>query len=394
MNVANSILRSLDKNHISILTLLDLSAAFDTIDHDILFRRIETSFGISGLVLAWLKSYLTDRSQMVSVHGVHSQRSQLTFGVPQGSVLGPILFIMYRTPLSDLIEKHALRHESFADDTQLFNSGSLKDVPKLIETQQKCINDIGDWMLENKLKLNEEKTEVLFVIPPSLKNDPSIPSSMLVAGNVIPLSLQVRNIGVIFDDTMSFEHQISAVVKASYFEIRKISSIRHYLTTEATKTLVCSLVLTRLDYANSLLAGSTDKLLGKLQKVQNHAARLVTKTRMRHHITPVLHSLHWLDIKKRIQYKVATMCHSYFIGTAPHYMSDMLTRYRNLPQLRSASDTNQLMNPKRKLNKSTVGERSFSFQGPSVWGSLPRELRDIECQKAFKSSLKTHLFRH
>lgn len=175
LKVANDLLSALDKKHVSVLSLLDLSAAFDTIDHDILFSRLQTSFGISHSVLEWFISYLTDRTQKVCVNGLYSSTAPLTFGVPQGSVLGPVLFIMYTKPISAVIHEHSISHESFADDTQLNTSGSVSDLPDIIKSTQKCISDLKSWMIDNKLQLNDEKTEILLVVPPSLKNDPSLP---------------------------------------------------------------------------------------------------------------------------------------------------------------------------------------------------------------------------
>ena len=394
LKVANDLLLALDKKHISVLSLLDLSAAFDTIDHTLLLTRLHYSFGVSHTALAWFKSYLTDRSQIVSVNGFQSDPSPLTFGVPQGSVLGPVLFIMYTKPISSVISSHSLGYESFADDTQLLKSGHIANLPHIIETTTNCISDLKSWMTENKLKLNDDKTEIMLVIPPSLKNDPSLPSKISIAGTDIQLSSQVRNLGVIFDETLCFKQQISTVCRNAYYELRKISSIRHCLSSDATKTLICSLVLSRLDYGNALLAGSFDYLIEKLQKVQNNSARLITKAPKGHHITPLLRSLHWLPVRSRIYYKIACICFSFFHGTGPAYLSEMLTKYSNLPSLRSASDSNKLSNPKRGSKSTNYGfDRSFKYQGPLVWGKIPQRIRDSQSPSAFRTSLKTHLFK-
>jgi len=192
---------------------------------------------------------------------------------------------------------------------------------------------------------------------------------------------------------MSFKSHISKVCPNAYHALRKISSIRHYLSSDATNVLICSLVLSRLDYGNALLAGSFEYLLDRLQKVQNNAARLISKSSKKNHVTPLLRSLHWLPVRSRIKYKLACFCFSYFSGTGPVYLSDMLTQYSNLSKLRSSSDINQLRNPSKKdVKTATFGERSFRFQGPLVWGSLPRKIRDSTSPSSFRSALKTHLF--
>ena len=137
----------------------------------------------------------------------------------------------------------------------------------------------------------------------------------------------------------------SNTCKAAYIQIRHISSIWHLLTTQATQTLVCSLVLSRLDYCNSLLSGCPQYLLDKLQKVQNAAARLVCKAKKSDHIHPILETLHWLPVTHRIQYKISTICFNSISGRAPQYLSDLLQPYTPARQLRSASDTRTFVTP-------------------------------------------------
>ena len=182
---------------------------------------------------------------------------------------------------------------------------------------------------------------------------------------------------------LSMSQHISNTCKAAYIQIRHMSSIRH-LTTQATQTLVCSLVLSRLDYCNSLLSGCPQYFLDKLQKVQNAAARLVCKAKKSDHIHPILATLHWLPVTHRIQYKVSTICFNSISGTAPQYLSDLLQPYT------PASDTRTLVTP--RVNTKTFGERSFSYAGPSVWNNFPQTLRHSDSTFSFKAALKTHLF--
>ena len=140
---------------------MDLSAAFDTIDHEILLSRLEHDFVIRSTALNWFRSYLSDRRQYVLVDGQKSTETVVNCSVPQGSVFGPVLFIVYTTPLTAVIEKHCLRHEMFADDTQLSRSESPDNNSDLVCSLQNCVKDIGLWMEENKLKLNSDKTKAI-----------------------------------------------------------------------------------------------------------------------------------------------------------------------------------------------------------------------------------------
>ena len=146
---------------LSVLVLLDLSAAFDTVDH-ILLHHLQHVFGIQGTVLSCVRSYLTKRFQIVSTQDAQSDQIELCCGVPQGSVLGPILFILYTQPLTSFI-KHPLSHMLYADDMQVYKSFDLDDCLSSILCIEKCVSDVKTWMMSNKLQMNEDKTEVLLV---------------------------------------------------------------------------------------------------------------------------------------------------------------------------------------------------------------------------------------
>ena len=205
--VVDGLLRNADDRLVSVLALLDLSAAFDTLDHPILLQRLETTFGISGTVLHWFASYLEGREQSVKVDNVLSFPSPLQFGVPQGSVLGPILFTLYSQPLSDLIcHNYTLMIPSV-------KGGSSRSVQSLLCDIQTCIESLVGWMYSNKLKLNAEKTEVLPVASTSRLSSVGR-DSVDIGGKRIPFRSSVRNLGVHLDQTLSMQQHISSVCRA------------------------------------------------------------------------------------------------------------------------------------------------------------------------------------
>ena len=189
---------------------------------------------------------------------------------------------------------------------------------------------------------------------------------------------------------MTVDAYITHICRSAYASLRQVSTIRKYLTLQATKTLMCSLVLSRLDYANSLLANCPQHSIQRLQKVQNSAARLTLKLRKTDSITPALKQLHWLPIQARIIYKLCLHCHNFFHVSTPVYFSDLLSIYTPSRTLRS-SDDNFLLNIPRTRTK-TYGERAFSFAAPKHWNSLPHNIRQQASTPAFKRALKTHLF--
>ena len=168
LKVHNDILCAVDRSCGVILVLLDLSAAFDTIDHNVLIRRLSEENGIKGAVLQWIISYFESRYQSVSIKDVVSNPSALCYGVPQGSVLGPEIFSIYTTPIPEIANSHSVQVHQYADDTQLYISypmDSEEEQFSAVSKIEKCISDIASWMKKNKLKLNEDKTELLIVTP-------------------------------------------------------------------------------------------------------------------------------------------------------------------------------------------------------------------------------------
>ena len=386
--VLNDLLTAYDNKHVSVLALLDLSAAFDTIDHQILLDRLQTFYGVSGRALSWISSYLIGRRQTVVIDGLTSDPMLLECGVPQGSVLGPVLFTLYTQPLSQVFSRHDMDHHMYADDTQVQAKTQPENFDLAITSLQDCTSEVQSWMTENKLKLNNDKTELMVV---GSELVPNLPHSVRIGQCDIQWSACARNLGVHLDKNLQMKEHVSITCKLCFMEIRRIGSIRHLLTDEATCQLVVSLVLSRLDYCNALLAGLPDSLIDRLQKVQNCAARLVTRSRKHDHITPILMKLHWLPVKARIDYKLLTLCYKAVHFGSPSYLAEVLRLYAPSRALRSSRDTYRLVVP--RFNCKTRGERAFCFLAPKKWNDLSLEMRSLPSLANFKSALKTHLFR-
>ena len=162
-SVHDGILRHIDEKQCVILLLLDLSAAFDTIDHNILLSRLQAHLGVCDVALQGFRSYLSERKQSVLINGVYSKSMPLTCGVPQGSVLGPILFTIYMLPLGKIISRHGLQYHMYADDCQLYTTFSCTNCADCVANMEALICDIRGWYAKNMLKLNDDKTEMLII---------------------------------------------------------------------------------------------------------------------------------------------------------------------------------------------------------------------------------------
>jgi hypothetical protein len=388
LRVQSDILSAIDNNKICILVLLDLSAAFDTVDHKYLIDRLRNNFGLSGTVIKWFSSYLSERSQSVFINGVSSIAKDLKCGVPQGSVLGPWAFTCYTSPLEQIISKFKVNHHLYADDTQLYSFCSMSELMPALSTMEKCIQEIYNWMCINHLKMNEEKTE--FVILGSKHNLSKLTNVKLnIGGHTVHPSESARNIGVIFNSTMSMEHHVISLCKSANFHLRNISKIRHLLDEKTTEQLVHSFISNKLDYCNALLYGISDHLLDKIQKIQNNAARIVKKLRKYDHITDVLRTLHWLPIKQRIIFKLLLTTYKAYHNGSPAYLNELLSLKDNTKLTRS-SEKELFYVPRTRLK--TYGDRAYVNVAPRLWNNLPSHITQSSSVPEFKINLKSHLF--
>ena len=225
---------------------------------------------------------MSDRFQFVSASSSKSKLSKLDYGMPQGLVLGPILFVLYTQPLSQILFNHSCLHQFFADDTQLHKSCSPEHYDDTRNALQTCISDIKDWMTENKLQLNADKTETMLFNSSKLKHSPA---PLSIGQVTVSFSDSVRNLGFYIDKDLSMKEHINLICKTAYLEIQHISTVCYYLNDYATRTLVVSLVCSCIDYCNSLLAGLPQSLVRKLQRIHNSASRLVVHALPHVHIT-------------------------------------------------------------------------------------------------------------
>ena len=276
--VFNRILTELDTRESAVLlALLDMSAALDTVDHEILLKRLENTFGISGCVLQWFRSYLTNRSVAVVVGDATSDPVFLECSLPQGSKLGPRSYSDYTQPLGALLRCLLIWYHCYADDSQLFKSMSLKSKESQYESAKhlsRCITEVEKWTFNNKLKLNPCKTEFLILCSKPNRHKIAI-SELVLNDSTISETPTAKNLGVWIDNSLTMERHVNELCKICIFYLNWIRNIRPCLNTDMTKTLVQTLVISRIDYCNALLYKLPVYLLNKIQRVINIAARLI-----------------------------------------------------------------------------------------------------------------------
>jgi hypothetical protein len=237
--------------------------------------------------------------------------------------------------------------------------------------------------------MNSDKTEFVIISSPHFM-DTCKSFSLQIGKSVVIPSENARNLGVMFDSNLNMKKQVTTACKAAFFQLRKIGAIRKYLTDDFTAQLVHAFVTSRLDYCNSLLVGLPSVTLAKLQKVQNSAARIITRNKKHEHITPILLNLHWLPVLLRIEYKILLLTYRAMNDLAPTYLQELIHTYNPSRCLRSSSQ-GLLHCPKSRLT--TYGDRAFSVAAPKFWNSLPLDLRCSDNLISFKTSLKTLLYK-
>ena len=381
--IVNDILIAFDRNRAVILLFIDLSAAFDTVDIDKLLHILEFDIGISGNALKWFDSFLRGRNQHVLIQQSLSESRQVHFGVPQGSVLGPVLFNIYTRSLFDVIKDCGFGTSGYADDNNAIQSFSLHFQYGLITSQlPKLMSQIKNWMNDYFLKINPDKTEVIVFLPENLC-DKQIIHGTFLEGDCVRFSDTVKSLGYNLDRFLTMEPHVDPTVSLCYKLLSDVARVRHLLSDEDTESLVHSIVSSRLDYGNSLLYGINKCVLQKYQHVQNYAARIISKRSKRQSVSDVLVKLHWLPIEKRIIFKILTFVYKTLNGMAPESFTTLI----------SIRDHDMLLLNNVYLN-SSYGRRSFTYTAPRFWNALPFNIRSSVSLEIFKRLTKNYLFNH
>ena len=385
VSLMNDLLIHVDNGQTAVLLALDQSAAFDVLEIDVLLRRLECRFAIQDGALRLLRSYLSDRTVRVRVDRDISDSENVTCGVPQGSILGPLLYILYTAPLTELVESHGFKCHFYADDMQLYCV--FTSIEQATIKLENCIGEIQAWMTNNFLKLNPEKTELIVIGKRNMIDD--LPKLNIIAGGkCITDADNLKSLGVMFNSELKMDEFVSMKCRCIGLYLRKLSKVRKFLSFSATHTLLNAFVLSRLDYCNSLLVGVPNYLVDRLQRIQNWAIRLLFKLSRYEHVTFYLAEAHWLPVKERINFKILLLVYKCISGQGPSYLNELFSAYIPQRDLRS-SDARLLVKPKPKTN---TGRRAISFQGPLLWNELPDEVKQANSIESFKKKLKTFMF--
>jgi hypothetical protein len=373
-----------------LLILLDNSAAFDTVDHNILLKRLTLNFNIKQDALCMIKSYLSNREFSVAINGEIGKSNHLKHGVPQGSILGPLFYILYVKNVEQILQQNGVEASLYADDVQLYVKFKSDLINTAIEIVEKCIKDIKTWMNSCFLKLNPEKTMMKLFTPPKT----TLATFRLNVGSnrIIEPSSSVTVLGVELGEKMNFAEFISSKIRSCNFHLRNFKYIKHCLPQKTRILLVNNFIFSILDYSNILLICLPDYQIDKLQKIMNKAVRFILDIRFDEHITPYLFQLHFLPIKFRINYKTCLIAFKIVRKIAPEYLEEnfqMFTPNSSI-NLRPGTGRDEMM---MQINLNQQKKNIIYTKIILNWNKLPQTIRNITSLNTFKSELKTHFFK-
>ena len=381
LSIIETIRHNMDNKIFSCGVFVDLEKAFDTVKHSILLSKLH-HYGIQGVSNDWVKSYLSNRTQSVSVNGAKSDVSNVTCGVPQGSILGPLLFIIYINDMHRSLLKSSVYH--FADDTNLiFSHENPAMIAKVMNSQ---LAILYDWLCANRLSLNVGKTEFTIFRPFSKLTDDRI--TLKLAGTKIFESLKVKYLGIILDSKLSWKIHIDELCKKLGRTVGMLYKIRHQCNKKVLRSLYFSLFESYLSYGLPVWGSANQALIEKLFILQKKAIRAITFSEYDAHTSPLFKDLGILKIRDLFQYQISCIMWDFDHNDLPKSLLSMFKK---------SSDTHNYATRFASADKLDVGrvntkygDRSFKIIGASKLNELKTTeiYKNANSRNTFLRSLK------
>ena len=372
---------NIDIGKINAVIFLDLKKAFDTVDHEILLSKLD-SYGISGNSLKWFQSYLENRMQQCSVGGSLSDSRLLTCGVPQGTILGPLLFLLYMNDLPNCLSHCEPR--MYADDTHLTYADN--NVGSIESCLSEDLLNVHTWLNANKLTLNMTKTEFMLIGSGQRLNTIAVSPSLLMNGTRVKQVASTKSLGITIDDKLSWNNHIEKLTKKIASGIGAMKRVRHLVPTATLHLIYQVLIQPHFDYCSSVWGTCGVTLKDKLQKLQNRAARVLTFSNYDVHAGQLLEILGWKNLHRQRNIQKAIMVFKCLHGLAPDYLISKFSD-RNISY--NLRDSENKLNV--RLPRTNYFKNSFTYSGATLWNRLPYEVRCAESLRSFKRDINKAL---
>ena len=372
-------------NEFAIGVFCDLSKAFDTLDHEILLSKLD-HYGIRGCWLSWFRSYLSNREQFVDMNGVRSEMKKITVGVPQGSILGPLLFLIYINDLPSALTK--MIAIMFADDTNLVIRGKdLKELSKILNSE---LSSLSDYFCANKLKLNAGKTKLVCFRKKGSNFEPS-DLSVTIDNQTLELGKNATFLGLTLDEHLTWEDHSIAVANKMARNNGILNRVKKFLPSSSLQTIYHSLIATHYQYGLEVWGGSKSKGMKRITGIQKKSVRVITKSHWLAHSEPRMKALRVLKVADQYQLQCSSLVFDMIKGFCPdiYKYRQLLNENRNSYGLRST--TQQPQNLRQLPNNTNQRTKNFANNGPHFWNELPEEIKISSTRKEFKSRTKRHL---
>ncbi len=384
IDVIDNVYDNLDNDNYVIGVFLDLQKAFDTVQHDILLNKLDI-YGIRGIANDWVRSYLNCRNQFVVVDGSKSSSRDITCGVPQGSILGPLLFLIYVNDMWRAAPDCSIK--LFADDTNLFMSG--KNLQLLGDKVNKVLDNIIDWINANKLAINYDKTNYSIFSPKAKIKDVDSPILKIQFANVLINRVErSKYLGMILDDKLNWIGHIEYVYKKIVKFTSLFYRLREILPTSVLRNLYFALVYPHIMYGIELYANTYQTYLDQLIKTNNKILRILLRRKLDTPVVQLYKSYNTLPIPLLFRYNINILVHKVLFG--PEGLPAVYRDYFCVNNDIHEHNTRHCRDLHRSVVNSAHGFRSVREIGPRIWNNTPGIIQKCRSALLFKKKLKEH----
>ena len=360
VDLTEDIRQAIDDNKFSCGVFIDLQKAFDTVDHDILLKKLE-HYGIRGIANDWFKSYLKNRKQFVSILGFDSDLANVSFGVPQGSVLGPLLFLVYINDLHQAIKYCTTRH--FADDTNLLiKNSSLKQLKKHLNLD---LRKLCNWLKANKISLNCSKTELILFRHPNKHINYDL--KIKIGGKRLQQSKSVKYLGIHLDPHLNWSSHVDNLSAKLNRMAGMLSIIRHYVPKNTLRNIYFAIFSSILTYGAQVWGQALNKQITRIQKIQNKAIRIISFADFKDSSTPLYHKLNILKLTDHVNLQNFLFVHSTLKGSLPLPLIDSFEVATDSFNSRGSLQSKIVLPKVRTVN---YGLNSILYRSASFWNLM------------------------